>query len=139
LLYYACKNLGSWKKKIYSLDDIKNLKNNSLKIQCSKNTKNKKIILLSKSNKISKELDEWLMQFKDFDLVYMGSSKKFCFLAEGAADYYCRFKPCSEWDTAAGDIILTEANGILKDVFGNKITYNTKENLINPYFIAKSI
>ena len=65
-----------------------------------------------------------------------GSSLKFCEIAEGNADIYPRFGPTSEWDIAAGHIILEEAGGVIKDIDGNQILYNNKETLINPEFIA---
>ena len=43
----------------------------------------------------------------------MGSSLKFCVLAEGGADVYPRFGPTMEWDTAAGDAVLRAAGGIV--------------------------
>jgi 3'(2'), 5'-bisphosphate nucleotidase len=41
----------------------------------------------------------------------IGSSLKFCLLAEGLADIYPRFSRTMEWDTAAGDAILRAAGG----------------------------
>ena len=40
-----------------------------------------------------------------------GSSLKFCFIACGEADVYPRFGPTMEWDTAAGQAILSAAGG----------------------------
>jgi 3'(2'), 5'-bisphosphate nucleotidase len=67
--------------------------------------------------------------------VPMGSSLKICLVAEGAADLYPRLGPTSEWDIAAAHCILTEAGGLLTDVFGKPIRYN-KEDIINPWFLA---
>ena len=61
---------------------------------------------------------------------------KFCELAEGGADLYPRFGPTSEWDIAAGHIIIIEAGGELESVDHEKILYNKKESVINPHFIA---
>ena len=66
----------------------------------------------------------------------MGSSLKFCKIAEGIADLYPRFKPTSEWDIAAGHIILIEAGGKLETIYKQEVLYNLKENVINPHFIA---
>ena len=57
-------------------------------------------------------------------------------MAEGTADIYPRFGPTSEWDIAAGHIILQEAGGKLRSIDNDEILYNTKENILNPYFIA---
>jgi len=44
--------------------------------------------------------------------------------------------PTSEWDIAAGHIILEEAGGKLQSFDNKDILYNTKEDILNPYFIA---
>ena len=75
-------------------------------------------------------------KFYKYNLITKGSSIKFCEIAEGKADIYPRFGATSEWDIAAGHIILEEAGGFLKDIGGNNILYNNKESLINPEFIA---
>ena len=45
------------------------------------------------------------------DHVSVGSSLKFCIVAEGRADIYPRLSPTSEWDTAAGHAVLLAAGG----------------------------
>ena len=67
-----------------------------------------------------------------------GSALKFFDIALGKADLYARFAPTMEWDIAAGQAILEELGGEIRDVSsGEKLVYN-KENLLNPHFIAKS-
>ena len=66
----------------------------------------------------------------------MSSSLKFCIIAEGTADIYPRLGPTSEWDIAAGHVILEEAGGKLKSFDNKEILYNTKKNIINPNFLA---
>jgi 3'(2'), 5'-bisphosphate nucleotidase len=41
----------------------------------------------------------------------IGSSLKFCLVAEGEADVYPRLAPTMEWDTAAGQAVLEAAGG----------------------------
>jgi 3'(2'), 5'-bisphosphate nucleotidase len=53
----------------------------------------------------------------------VGSSLKFCALAEGAADVYPRFGRTMEWDTAAGDAILRAAGGVVVDAAGAPLRY----------------
>ena len=85
----------------------------------------------------NENFDQWISKnLNNYDLVKRGSSLKFCELAEGKADLYPRFGPTSEWDIAAGHIILTEAGGEIKSVDQKKILYNLKESVINPNFIA---
>ncbi|KAB2930653.1 MAG: 3'(2'),5'-bisphosphate nucleotidase CysQ [Candidatus Contendobacter sp.] len=70
-------------------------------------------------------------------LVTIGSSLKFCQVAEGAADVYPRLGPTSEWDTAAAQAIVEAAGGrVVSAETGEPLRYNTRESLLNPYFIA---
>jgi 3'(2'), 5'-bisphosphate nucleotidase len=66
----------------------------------------------------------------------IGSSLKFCLVAEGQADVYPRFGPTSEWDTAAAQAVLEGAGGAVVDLQGQALRYNRSESLLNPYFIA---
>jgi 3'(2'), 5'-bisphosphate nucleotidase len=66
----------------------------------------------------------------------MGSSLKFCLVAEGAADVYPRLGPTSEWDTAAAHAIVTAAGGTVVNLSGAPLEYNTKAELVNPFFVA---
>jgi len=43
--------------------------------------------------------------------VPVGSALKFCLVAEGAADFYPRLGPTSEWDTAAAHAVVIGAGG----------------------------
>jgi 3'(2'), 5'-bisphosphate nucleotidase len=68
--------------------------------------------------------------------VSVGSSLKFCRIAEGAIDLYPRFGPTSEWDTAAGQIILEAAGGAVVDPQGRPFRYNQRDTVLNGDFIA---
>ncbi|MCA0393933.1 MAG: 3'(2'),5'-bisphosphate nucleotidase CysQ [Proteobacteria bacterium] len=70
------------------------------------------------------------------DTVGLGSSLKFCRLAEGGMDVYPRFGPTSEWDTAAGQAILEGAGGVVLDPRGRPFRYNQRDTLLNGDFIA---
>lgn len=67
----------------------------------------------------------------------MGSSLKFCILAEGKADIYPRASPTSEWDTAAGHAILLAAGGLVDGLDGSPLRYG-KPNFLNRGFVATS-
>ncbi len=72
------------------------------------------------------------------EIVEQGSSYKFCMLAEGEVDYYARTTGTYEWDTAAGEVILSEAGGTTKSLPDlEKFAYN-KESLLNPWFVCRS-
>ncbi len=66
----------------------------------------------------------------------VGSSLKFCLLAEGRADLYVRFGATSEWDTAAGQAVLEAAGGHVTRMDGHRLRYNCRESLINGDFVA---
>ncbi|MHC1481407.1 3'(2'),5'-bisphosphate nucleotidase CysQ [Frateuria aurantia] len=68
--------------------------------------------------------------------VAMGSSLKFCLIADGQADIYLRLGATSEWDTAAAQCVLEEAGGAVLDLHGRPLSYNRGPSLINPEFIA---
>lgn len=66
----------------------------------------------------------------------LNSSWKFCKLAQGDGDVYMRNAVTSEWDTAAGQVILEEAGGAVLNWAGKPLRYNTQTTLVNPSFIA---
>jgi len=66
----------------------------------------------------------------------MGSSLKFCRIAEARIDVYPRFGPTSEWDTAAAQCVLEAAGGVVLTLDGQPLRYNTKDSVLNPDFIA---
>jgi 3'(2'), 5'-bisphosphate nucleotidase len=68
----------------------------------------------------------------------IGSSLKFCLIAEGRADLYPRFGPTSEWDTAAGQALLVAAGGQVTRVDGHPLRYNCRETILNGDFLAFS-
>jgi 3'(2'), 5'-bisphosphate nucleotidase len=72
----------------------------------------------------------------EVELVSIGSSLKSCLVAEGKADIYPRFGPTSEWDTAAAQCVVEQAGGYLTDTQLQPLRYNTKESLLNPYFLV---
>lgn len=69
-------------------------------------------------------------------LLGMGSSLKFCRMAEACLDVYPRFAPTSEWDTAAGQAVLESAGGVVMTLDGAPLRYNGKDSLLNPDFLA---
>jgi len=95
-LYYAGKGAGAWKvplaggspRRVFSRepDPARGL-----------------TVLVSRSHRSDE--DAVLARLKVRERVPMGSSLKFCRLAEGAADLYLRPGPTMEWDTAAGDCV----------------------------------
>jgi len=70
------------------------------------------------------------------ELISMGSSLKFCLVAQGRADLYVRLGPTSEWDSAAAQCVVEEAGGQVTDTGMKPLRYNTKESLLNPEFFV---
>ena len=66
----------------------------------------------------------------------MGSSAKFCLVAEGEADFYPRFGKTMEWDTGAGQAVLEAAGGQVLTLAGAPLAY-AKPGYRNPDFIAQ--
>jgi len=134
MLYYASENNGSYK---LSCDQKIDSLSNSTQI----NTSNKKIsdhlnVVESRSHS-NEKFKKWVKNnVFNYELIRKGSSLKFCELAEGKVDLYPRFGPTSEWDIAAGHIVLVEAGGEIISIDDKKIFYNLKESFVNPHFIA---
>ena len=81
-------------------------------------------------------LDRLAKHFAAVEVLNVGSSLKFCMLAEGKADFYPRLAPTSEWDTAAAQAVLEAAGGKVMKTDFTSLDYNGKENILNPDFLA---
>lgn len=81
-------------------------------------------------------LDAYLAALGPHDMVPMGSSLKFCVIAEGGADLYPRLGPTSEWDTAAAQAVVEQAGGRVVTLDGKAMTYNAKSDILNPHFFV---
>jgi 3'(2'), 5'-bisphosphate nucleotidase len=75
-------------------------------------------------------------RFGEPALANIGSSLKFCLLAEGNADCYPRLAPTSQWDTAAAQGVLEGAGGEVLNLAGEPLTYEARESFLNPSFLA---
>ena len=81
-------------------------------------------------------LQQFLDNVGEHEIVSMGSSLKLCLVADGKADIYPRLGPTSEWDTAAAQAVVEAAGGSVTDTEGSPLRYNTKESLLNPFFLV---
>ncbi|MDX2411981.1 MAG: 3'(2'),5'-bisphosphate nucleotidase CysQ [Woeseiaceae bacterium] len=81
-------------------------------------------------------LDAFLERLGETDMLPMGSSLKFCVIAEGRADIYPRLGPTSEWDTAAAQAVVEQAGGKVLELDGKPLSYNAKEDILNPWFVV---
>ncbi len=91
----------------------------------------------------SAETTAYLAERGITDCEAIGSSLKFCLVAEGQADLYPRFSRTMEWDTAAGDAILRAAGGETLTVEGQPLAYGKRNqpndsDFANPWFISRA-
>jgi 3'(2'), 5'-bisphosphate nucleotidase len=123
VLYIASKGLGAWKVSSREVKQLWCLDNQVARAAISRYYQS------NRTNNLIKAIP-------GCETVTCGSALKFGLIAEGRASLYPRYGLTSEWDTAAGQIILQEAGGIVVAMdTGTPLQYN-KESLLNPDFIA---
>ena len=94
------------------------------------------VVVVGSRSHPNPELNRHLARLGRYDLTSMGSSLKFCLVAEGKADFYPRLGPTSEWDTAAAHAVVAAAGGRVITLDGRDLRYNSKESLLNPNFLV---
>jgi 3'(2'), 5'-bisphosphate nucleotidase len=139
LIYYGDRNQGSYKALVQDFTSVKKIRNESIKLPIQNITREKPVILVSKSH-LSEDTQLFIDQIQtligECTVESYGSSLKFCLIAEGKADLYPRIGSTMEWDTAASHAIVKYAGcGIIRLPDKLSLDYN-KENLLNPSFIV---
>jgi 3'-phosphoadenosine 5'-phosphosulfate (PAPS) 3'-phosphatase len=81
------------------------------------------------------ETEAYLAGYAVAERVSIGSSLKFCLVAEGRADLYPRLSTTMEWDTAAGQAVLVGAGGKVLGEDGTPLRYG-KPQFRNGWFVA---
>lgn len=81
-------------------------------------------------------LNQVLQLLGEHEMLSMGSSLKFCMVAEGSADVYPRLGPTSLWDTAAAQCIVEQAGGQVIKLTGEPLGYHDVAEILNPFFIV---
>ena len=133
ILYYGSQEGGVYKKEKGRLINIPPLFKRTLYHDILQ--KEQITIAVSRSH-LSPETKDFVKQFKNVNLLPVGSALKFMMLLEGQADIYPRLGKTMEWDTAAAHAILHASNrGVYLTDLKSEIIYN-KPNLANPFFIA---
>jgi 3'(2'), 5'-bisphosphate nucleotidase len=128
-LYFASRKGGAYKVDRESILQIKVTRAANATIR----------MVVSRSHRSQEEdLERFAGGSGNCEFISMGSSLKFCLVAEGAADIYPRIGPTMEWDTAAAHCILEEAGGLVTDLDGDSMIYN-KPGLLNPGFLARGV
>jgi 3'(2'), 5'-bisphosphate nucleotidase len=90
------------------------------------------LVAIESRSHATAELETYLSTLRIEQRIRMGSSLKFCMVAEGTADIYPRFGPTMEWDVAAGDCIFR--NSAREGQRESFLTYN-KPDLRNDSFV----
>ncbi len=125
-MYYADQETGGWK---ITSDGVKSA------MKVDKNSVDW-VSVGSRSHAAAAET-EVLARYPIVKNVAIGSSLKFCLVAEGEAHIYFRHGPTMEWDTAAGQAILTLSGGKMTKLSGEPFLYN-KSSLLNGSFICSA-
>lgn len=123
--YFACRELGAYKRDGDAAP---------VAIHAQRYDGRRPRVVASRSH-ADASLHDYLARIDEYDLVSMGSSLKFCLVAEGAADVYPRLGPTMEWDTGAAQCVVEVAGGRVVDPDGSPLRYN-KPSLRNPWLIT---
>ncbi len=126
LMYFASVEEGAYKRQG---DD------QPAKIEVAKQPHNPLIALVSRFH-LDEATQTWLDKLGDHKTLPVGSSLKFCYLADGTGDIYPRLASFNEWDIAAADAILRIAGGSIIQEKDQKLPIYNKESLQQPPFIA---
>jgi 3'(2'), 5'-bisphosphate nucleotidase len=144
MLYFGNSEIGAWSangsisQQINDFESLELLLEKCIKLPLT--TETPTITILASRSHLSPETQEILEKIKekypDCQITNAGSSLKFCLMAEGNAQYYPRFGPTMEWDTAAGHAIAALAGITIKSWPDQLPLEYNKENLVNPWFMA---
>ena len=128
LMYAAGKGLGSWRtqddgtpERIYHLPP----------------DSDRPLVVIESRSHGSPELEAYLQTIRVGQRVRVGSSLKFCRLAEGAADIYPRLGPTMEWDVAAGDCLYR--NSAPEGQYTSPLTYNKPDLRNGPFVLGTAL
>jgi 3'(2'), 5'-bisphosphate nucleotidase len=121
LTYYGVNDLGSW---------CQNGAGTAVPISCRSFDRSRVSVVASKDH-AGPLVSTMLSRLSNQHLQSMGSSLKFCLVAEGKADIYLRDLPTMEWDTAAAQCIVETSGGGVFSLDGRPLRYG-KPDLKNP-------
>ena len=124
--YYAARGSGAF---------VQRGKSAARPIKVKPHVAGKTIKVVASRSHSDARTEALLEQLGAYESVSMGSSLKFCLVAEGEAHLYPRLGPTMEWDTAAAHAIVNEAGGAVCDSAGQELRYN-KVDLHNPEFFV---
>ena len=117
LIYYGSKDSGAWRQE----GDA-----SPTRISVRRAPSSQTAVVASKDH-AGPLVAAVLRRLNDPQLCSMGSSLKFCLVAEGKADLYLRDLPTMEWDPAAAQCILEVAGGGVYTLDGCRLRYGKPE------------
>ncbi|CAL4325608.1 3'(2'),5'-bisphosphate nucleotidase CysQ [Buchnera aphidicola (Eriosoma lanigerum)] len=127
-LYYSWNN-SAWKEQNNIIEKIRVIDHDPPNIVVSR----------SHDNRL---LDQYLQNINFNQIIRLGSSLKFCLVAEGKVQLYPRFGKTSIWDIAAGHAIIIASGGYMQSIqIDKRINYilsSSNFSVINPSFYASS-
>lgn len=124
-LYYAEKEKGAFKK-----DGSGEI------VKLMVNGKNDELVGVRSRSHAAPEEEELFSKYDVKDFISIGSSLKFCMVAEGKADIYYRHNPTMEWDTAAGQALVEAAGGEVYQGTSKQVFEYNKTSLRNGSFLC---
>ncbi|MFO7705894.1 MAG: 3'(2'),5'-bisphosphate nucleotidase CysQ [Halopseudomonas sp.] len=127
-LFWGGKGLGAWRSQHGQ---------SAQAIQCR--AAGEPLVVVASRRHTSPEQEALLAHLQtqgNVERVNVGSSLKFCLLAEGRADLYPRYAPTCQWDTGAAQAVLEGAGGQVLGLNGQRFSYPQRDTWLNPHFIA---
>lgn len=132
ICYFGGRGIGAWRSELFFDSTI-------ITVRLAPSSGEKFTVVASRRH-TSQQQEKLLAELEKFvggvELINIGSSLKFCLLAEGRADFYPRLAPTSQWDTAAAQGVLEGAGGRVLDLNGDALVYSAGCSYINPSFVA---
>jgi 3'(2'), 5'-bisphosphate nucleotidase len=125
LTYSALRDKGAWCRKYREPPE-------SLRTRRADLTR---LALVASKDHAGPQVQHLIERYPTAELRSIGSSLKFCLVAQGKADLYLRDVPTMEWDTAAAQCVVEAAGGAVLTASGEPLLYG-KPGRRNPSLIA---
>lgn len=140
-IYFSSQDMGSFKTSNLRTDlSLEARMRDAQKLPIK--GRNRPVTIVASRSHLSKETSDFIETLEkkhgEVAIISKGSSLKLCMVAEGSADYYPRFAPTMEWDTAAGQAICQHSGcNVIQWETKKPLPYNRRE-LRNPWFIVSN-
>jgi 3'(2'), 5'-bisphosphate nucleotidase len=125
LTYFAASNFGAWRRQAAQAP---------VPI-ASRRADPARLTVVASKDHAGPLVQAMLARLGQATLQSLGSSLKFCLVAEGRADIYLRDLPTMEWDTGAAQCVVEAAGGSVRTLDGCPLGYG-KPDLKNPALLT---